>query len=721
MNRLAGAFLRVQGKTRWALIDPGHDHVRRLAHNRNKEKTKMNVDEQCNKGVKAVVFLLATISIVVFATGNACVPQPNPDAVCGNGIVEQGEQCDPPNGTTCDQSCQSITPVPVPAVCGNGIVEEGEECDPPDGTTCDESCQEISAPEQVSSYVQSLGSWKAFSPPKPSTAAAPVGNPASLEELLGNDTYECTTTRYTVTDTPAKIVMYSPDVEILWPGALIQGQSHRDGDGVGSLLGLVIAERAPIRVSIPSLANEDNFRVVADPNQATVSQAIGSMIGAATTAALATPSSITFNVKVCHSEKEFALGMNVSGRYFGFRAAANADFSHNASETTVAAHFYEKMYEVVVEPPQIPGAFFSAAFTQEKLDQQVALGRIGPDNLPVYVSNVTYGRMMTFTLTSTASQDTIQAAINAAYSNLAGSVNVELDSEYKAILQEARIEVTSLGGDARATLAVIRSGDWRQYFTDSAPLSTARPLSYTFRNLGDNSIASVSETTEYDVKECSLVTPTPPPPPPLDSVKYFSRESEWRTTVEEQGGAVKAFNTTAANILKANEVSLEPTNNKALGPVLTFPGSQTGFQFEFWLTNTRTTGIGGLVFNDNVFTPYTNENYISIGNANEYEDDDFEIGVSPDEGTEVFAIGIFVDSNTVTKDEHLDVFDDQDVLLITFFDNGNDVKFPTEGGNTTRDGEFMGVVSPEPLRRISFDEDKGGDDIRVKNFRFGVR
>ncbi len=31
-------------------------------------------------------------------------------ANCGNGVVEAGEQCDPPNGTTCDSSCQTIVP-----------------------------------------------------------------------------------------------------------------------------------------------------------------------------------------------------------------------------------------------------------------------------------------------------------------------------------------------------------------------------------------------------------------------------------------------------------------------------------------------------------------------------------------------------------------------------------------------------------------------------------
>lgn len=59
---------------------------------------------------------------------------------CGNGIVQSGEQCDPPNGTTCNSACQSI-----PIVCGNGIVQPGEQCDPPNGTTCNYACQTIQA------------------------------------------------------------------------------------------------------------------------------------------------------------------------------------------------------------------------------------------------------------------------------------------------------------------------------------------------------------------------------------------------------------------------------------------------------------------------------------------------------------------------------------------------------------------------------------------------
>jgi cysteine-rich repeat protein len=58
---------------------------------------------------------------------------------CGDGVVQAGlgEECDPPNGTTCDATC--IIPG-----CGNGVLEAGEGCDDHNKTACDgcsSSCQ----------------------------------------------------------------------------------------------------------------------------------------------------------------------------------------------------------------------------------------------------------------------------------------------------------------------------------------------------------------------------------------------------------------------------------------------------------------------------------------------------------------------------------------------------------------------------------------------------
>lgn len=375
----------------------------------------------------------------------------------------------------------------------------------------------------VDARLQELPSWAAFSPLREDLAPQPVeggeitvterteamttitdqdddGDGVADIEILDNVVSRCTSVPYTMTDTPERIVMYSPDVELLWPGALLQGRSHRDG--LGSLSPLPITQRAPLEVSIPGFSTGDNFRLVEQPTQAQVSGAIGSIVAGAVASDLVSPSTITFEERTYHSEGEFALSLDMSGRYLGFEASASGDVEQSASMTTITAQFYQKMFEVVVAPPATPAAIFSPDFTEAAYQQQVDLGRIGPDNLPIYVSNVVYGRMMTFSLTSTASESEVRATLSAAYDGLVGGVEASLDARQKAILAESTIAVSSLGGDAEATIAMIRSGNWQAYFDANAPLSSAAPLSYTFRNLGDNTIATVSEATEFNITSC---------------------------------------------------------------------------------------------------------------------------------------------------------------------------------------------------------------------------
>ncbi len=56
---------------------------------------------------------------------------------CGNGVVDPGEDCEPPNTATCDANCKKV-------VCGDGVIAGNEQCD--DGNTksldgCDSNCR----------------------------------------------------------------------------------------------------------------------------------------------------------------------------------------------------------------------------------------------------------------------------------------------------------------------------------------------------------------------------------------------------------------------------------------------------------------------------------------------------------------------------------------------------------------------------------------------------
>lgn len=61
---------------------------------------------------------------------------------CGNGRLERGEQCEPPNTGACDATCTVIECPAVPE-CGNGVVEDGEACDPLNDDRCGSDCKPL--------------------------------------------------------------------------------------------------------------------------------------------------------------------------------------------------------------------------------------------------------------------------------------------------------------------------------------------------------------------------------------------------------------------------------------------------------------------------------------------------------------------------------------------------------------------------------------------------
>jgi len=85
-----------------------------------------------------------TLTITV-SDGQGCVTALTADvsctsaAVCGDGAVGAGEQCDPPKAGFCSTTCQNVVPK-----CGDGVVNQaGETCEPPGTATCDTACHSI--------------------------------------------------------------------------------------------------------------------------------------------------------------------------------------------------------------------------------------------------------------------------------------------------------------------------------------------------------------------------------------------------------------------------------------------------------------------------------------------------------------------------------------------------------------------------------------------------
>jgi len=445
--------------------------------------------------------------------------------------------------------------------------------------------------EDVNTYLNDLPPWSAFSPPQPDQDPAPTGASVKIDTVevdvdsIGKDdgqvyelkdvVYTCETEEYSITQNPREVVMYNPS-ELLWPGAIIQGRGHT----LGSVADLSISgeERAPLNVLV-NISTGQNFLTVDQPTKSGVRQAVGTLIDNAVQNGIDTPSSVDFERTVYHSEEQSALEMGLSARYLGYSASAQGSIDREASETTVTAHYYQNMYEVEIDNPSSPGDIFSDAFTEEKLQQLQSRGEIGPDNLPVYVSKIVYGRMMLFSLTSTASRSDIEGAVNASYDGLSGGGSANLSAQEETILEEAELKVTTIGGNAANAIAAIRSGNWRNYFDEEATLSTAVPLSYTFRNLGDNSIAGVTERTEYEIRTCAARQATPGTfdlrAPATLSVPISTPFSTTTADVDGDGNDDLVFNHLGAS----NEIAIAFSNGDgtfAAPQVSTHPDSPSG-------------------------------------------------------------------------------------------------------------------------------------------------
>jgi DNA-binding beta-propeller fold protein YncE len=130
------------------------------------------------------------------------------------------------------------------------------------------------------------------------------------------------------------------------------------------------------------------------------------------------------------------------------------------------------------------------------------LGRIGPNNLPVYVASVTYGQIMMFSATATASAGEIQGALSASYNGFVGGGSASLSAEQRQLLETADIRVVTLGGNGTAVRSMISGGNPADFFIGSDLITNAVPIAYTLKDLNGN-VAKVAETSDYTLTTCT--------------------------------------------------------------------------------------------------------------------------------------------------------------------------------------------------------------------------
>lgn len=552
-------------------------------------------------------------------------------------------------------------------------------------------------PADFNTYVASLPAWDEFANVQDTSTLA-----GDLIAEMSNQVL-CTTQPYDICQNPDAIITFGSAPDVLYLGSLIQGDSYLGG--LGTMEELPIRQRAPLTIAINLFTGTDITTVVQNPDAASVQGALNTLVTDAASSGHKSGSRISYTYKESYNATQAALSLDVSYKYMATEGRAALDFGTSEETHTVTALFKQVMFEAYIVRPQTPGAFFSEDFTQARLDEQISLGNIGTDNLPVYVARIQYGRMLMYSMTSSASSSLLQAAVGASYNGLA-SVDASIRTQVQNVLSTATIKVATIGGDANSVLTLLRSGNLKDYFTTDDPITTAAPLAYALCNLADGSLAQVSEMTSFSIKQCGTVAGW-----------VYTNKAEWEIAIRQLvgDGHIVEFPTTPANIALSNEYPYQPGLNTNLGATLTWDSSRTHYPFSFHL---KALASGHpLVYDDqesggDAFAPLEQERSISIGGVDVGENDDFEIAIPAwNSKAAVFAIGITVGDNSCESGEGLQTYG------INGFDN-QAVGYSCP--NCPMAHGFIGVVATVPMLSIRFNESDTGDDIFVRDLVFGV-
>jgi hypothetical protein len=274
---------------------------------------------------------------------------------------------------------------------------------------------------------------------------------------------------------------------------------------VGSLELLAVSRerRAPLGISIQGggvLGIPGGVSTVVDePVGSTIREGINQLVVNALGADVAIGAGAsTFTSVESHSTSQTLLSLGLDARYLGAEASARLDYSKNASERTYTAYFVQRLFTIAVDLPERPSSVFAEGVTGADLQ---ALG-ISASNLPLYIDSVSYGRILMFSFTSSASRQRIEAALEFSYNSPIGGVDGFAETDLRQTLSTARIEVFALGGPNTGVQNLIRDGSLASYFEAPLAINQVEPISFTVRNLGDNTLAKVGDTTSYDVRTC---------------------------------------------------------------------------------------------------------------------------------------------------------------------------------------------------------------------------
>lgn len=370
------------------------------------------------------------------------------------------------------------------------------------------------AGDDVQDFLNGLGKWA--QPPAASVTLTDLPAEKRKLDVAGTvQDFDCRLVQHDIIADHDEILNFDIGSQYVLPGLILQGGAFEKGELAP--VPFAADRRAPIKLYVSVAGTQDSFEIADPPTTGGLSNAVAQLQQRAETAA-----GDNFAAKVSYSKQEvqsfeqlnYALGVDVEydGPFVdaGFQLA----FEHQDTQEkhTVVMKLSQDMYNISFAYDEFmrTADMFTDKLTTKDMEGLQEDGYVGVDNRPVFISSVSYGRMVVFTATSTKGESAtkIQQALQLSYdSAIAGdtSISEQARADAKKTVSELDIKVLTIGGNSDTVSTAISTGNWDGLFAQPNILS-AVPLRYVVRSMsGNRPVARIGDTTKFTTSECSLI------------------------------------------------------------------------------------------------------------------------------------------------------------------------------------------------------------------------
>lgn len=212
--------------------------------------------------------------------------------------------------------------------------------------------------------------------------------------------------------------------------------------------------------------------------------------------------SSSFSVDEVHSRIELGLKGDFNFSFQGGSVGISPDFNFTQDKVHVLVKMVQKIFSVGMDIPK--GGILKSVNVAD-------LNGV----VPVYISDIYYGRLIYAVFASTSTAADLRAAIKASFQGGGGTLNLK----YKEILEKSDIQAILIGGDATAHAQVLNGWDaLKKALQRNVEVSTAAPISFSLRYADDNSAARTHYTGKYPILESYFI-------PNCESITFTFRAS----------------------------------------------------------------------------------------------------------------------------------------------------------------------------------------------------